>query len=586
MTAGNDRRALVRPYTVTRGRTATAAAWPPETVIAAVDRPTAQRHAVPDTARGDLIQRVRGAVLLPGEPGFREEAGSTAAPRLVLCARDRDDVAAGLAVAAEHDLRVIVGGRAAAAGTVRDHDGMLITTGRMRDLAVDPARRSVRVGAGVTWSELSAATAHHGLVAPSGHAPELGVVDQALRGGLGPWARAIGFAADQVEGLELVTADGVGRWVDAVHEIELFWALRGGAGGSRPFGVVTAIELGLSPTTELYGGQLGFDGSDDVRGDVLAAYPDWSASLDEATTSVLSWRRDTHGLQLRITHAGPSADGEEAVAAMRARDPVVDTVAPMPASAPGSAERGTVPRSGWARGLLLRELHPDVLAVLAEAMADSPAAVEIHHLGGATALRPAVDDAVGGRHARYAIVLVDERAPDGGAPSRGSHLFGQLAPYAAGTATVTLADGGIDLAADPDGATRARLADLADRHDPAGRFRAGRPVTGRHRENVALLASSASDVPSLTSGNWGTSPTVTDDAPESDAGPEARAILRLARPWRSVAEIAGTLGLPLGVVRVLVADLDEAGLVTVHRPPAQDVTDHLERVLRGLRQRL
>jgi hypothetical protein len=76
-----------------------------------------------------------------------------------------------------------------------------------------------------------------------------------------------------------------------------------------------------------------------------------------------------------------------------------------------------------------------------------------------------------------------------------------------------------------------------------------------------------------------------------DAGPEARAIIELARPWRSVAEIASALGLPLGVVRVLLTDLDAAGLVTVHRPPSLDPadpdhTDHLERALRGLRNRL
>lgn len=70
------------------------------------------------------------------------------------------------------------------------------------------------------------------------------------------------------------------------------------------------------------------------------------------------------------------------------------------------------------------------------------------------------------------------------------------------------------------------------------------------------------------------------------SAPEARAIVEAARPWRSLAEIAAGVRLPLGVVRVLVTDLADAGLVRVHRPDAGADTDQLERALRGLRARI
>lgn len=69
--------------------------------------------------------------------------------------------------------------------------------------------------------------------------------------------------------------------------------------------------------------------------------------------------------------------------------------------------------------------------------------------------------------------------------------------------------------------------------------------------------------------------------------PECQAILGFCRDWRSVAEISAVLRLPLGVARVLVADMAVEGLVRVHQ------TDHvegrpdlnlLERVLSGLRK--
>lgn len=52
---------------------------------------------------------------------------------------------------------------------------------------------------------------------------------------------------------------------------------------------------------------------------------------------------------------------------------------------------------------------------------------------------------------------------------------------------------------------------------------------------------------------------------DDTAGPEHHAILRLCSIPRSVAEVAALLSVPLGVARVLVGDMAEAGNVVVHR---------------------
>ena len=82
----------------------------------------------------------------------------------------------------------------------------------------------------------------HGLTALAGSAPDVGVVGYSLGGGISWHARSLGLAANNVLAIELVTADGAHRRVDADNEPELFWALRGGGG---TFGVVTAIEFRL-----------------------------------------------------------------------------------------------------------------------------------------------------------------------------------------------------------------------------------------------------------------------------------------------------------------------------------------------------
>lgn len=71
------------------------------------------------------------------------------------------------------------------------------------------------------------------------------------------------------------------------------------------------------------------------------------------------------------------------------------------------------------------------------------------------------------------------------------------------------------------------------------------------------------------------------------ATPERRQIFSLCREFRSVAEIAALLSVPLGVARVLIGDLAEEGLVVVHQPGAATNGPDLallEKVLSGLRK--
>ena len=69
--------------------------------------------------------------------------------------------------------------------------------------------------------------------------------------------------------------------------------------------------------------------------------------------------------------------------------------------------------------------------------------------------------------------------------------------------------------------------------------------------------------------------------------PECQAILQFCLDWRSVAEISAVLRMPLGVARILVADMSADGLVRIHqRDDSEGRPDLnlLERVLSGLRK--
>jgi FAD/FMN-containing dehydrogenase len=120
---------------------------------------------------------------------------------------------------------------------------VVIDTRWINSIAVDAATRTATVGAGASLGELYKAIAPHGFAFPGGSCPTVGVSGHALGGGYGYLARPFGLACDNLLSAELVNAQGQLVQADAQQNADLFWACRGGGGGS--FGVATGYRLRL-----------------------------------------------------------------------------------------------------------------------------------------------------------------------------------------------------------------------------------------------------------------------------------------------------------------------------------------------------
>ncbi len=152
-----------------------------------------------------------------------------------------DDVVAIVEHARRHGLRVAPQGTGHNAGPLGDlADTILLSTSRMRGVEIDVEGRRARVAAGTLWLEVTEPASEHGLAPMAGSSPDVGVVGYSLGGGVSWLARKHGLAANSVLAIEVVTADGRLRRVDADNDADLFWALRGGGGS---FGIVTAMEI-------------------------------------------------------------------------------------------------------------------------------------------------------------------------------------------------------------------------------------------------------------------------------------------------------------------------------------------------------
>ena len=133
-------------------------------------------------------------------------------PRYVAECLAVDDVVAALAFAREHDLPVAVraGGHSVAGLSLCD-DGVVLDVRGMADIDVDPDRRIARVGGGAIWADLDRATQVHGLATTGGRVSTTGVAGLTLGGGSGWLERKHGLACDNLVAAELVTWDGRDR---------------------------------------------------------------------------------------------------------------------------------------------------------------------------------------------------------------------------------------------------------------------------------------------------------------------------------------------------------------------------------------
>ena len=327
-------------------------------------------------------------------------------PALAVAAATEADVAEAVRFAVEQDLPVDL--QATGHGPFRAMDGgLLITTRALTTVNVDAERRVARISAGATSADVLAAGAPHGLAATVGAAPGVGFVSYALGGGLGPIGRAHGYAADHVRRLDVITADGRALTVTPEQEPDLFWALRGGGGGIC---AVTALEIDLLPIAELYGGALFFAADqvagavDSFREGIRTAPPELSLSLAFVTFPDLpvvpAALRGRFCAHLRVAYAGGAGEGDRLIAPMRARSPFLDTVEMLPITSIGTIHQDPVqPFHVITDSLALRSegALDDLLPLVRQ---DAPYVLEVRHLGGALAARPARPSSTGHRAAR------------------------------------------------------------------------------------------------------------------------------------------------------------------------------------------
>jgi len=404
-------------------------------------------------------------------------------PEAVAFVASADDVVKVVGFAGAHDLRVAGQGTGHGAVALEPLDGtILIKTERMRGIEIDPDARTARVEAGALVLELSEAAQAHGLSSMPGSAPDVGVIGYTLGGGLSWLGRRYGFACNRVRGIELITADGEPRTVDAENDPDLFWALRGGGGG---YAIVTALHLDLIPIGDIYAGALLFPA--EVGAEAVRAYRDWAAGLSDEVTSVVRFLRpppvpdvpeqlrNVPLLTIDAACIGDQAAGEATIAPLlEIGEPIMNTFGQIPSEGLCRIHMDPEqPVPGMGHHQVIRELPDeaiDAFTELAGPESGSPLLLtELRHLGGALGRPDPSGGALSHIDADFAMFGVGlPMTPELGQAieDRLNRFDDAMGPWAAEGGYFNFAERPCDADAILAPEVCARLADVKRRYDP------------------------------------------------------------------------------------------------------------------------
>jgi FAD/FMN-containing dehydrogenase len=161
--------------------------------------------------------------------------------------------------------------------------GLIIDVSNLKTVTVSGT--TATVGAGTRLIDFYNGLAAKGRAVPGGSCPTVGIAGLTLGGGVGVTARAYGLTCDNLESLQIVTANGavLTATAEAAQHGDLFWACQGGGGGN--FGVVTSFTFRTMPAPEPVLFSLSWPWSQAAR--VVAGWQSWAPHAPDAMWSNL-----------------------------------------------------------------------------------------------------------------------------------------------------------------------------------------------------------------------------------------------------------------------------------------------------------
>ncbi len=402
-----------------------------------------------------LRNTIKGRVILPGDQDYNDtrkiwNAMIDKSPAVIVRPAGAEDVGAAIIFACDNELEIAIkGGGHNVAGNAVCDNGLMLDLSCMKSIQVTPSARTARVQAGALLQDLDRETQNYGLATPAGFVSTTGLAGLTLGGGVGYLSRKYGLTIDNLQSVELVTADGNRVRASTDENPELFWGLRGGGGN---FGVVTSFDYELHKQgPQVLAGPVAWPFEEAPT--VLREIVDMIRTMPDEVSCLPIIRRappapflpeNVHGkmvLVVAMIYAGDPEIGQTALAPLRRiGQPIADAVATKPYTQFQSmfdAATGAGARNYW-KSHFFNELSGEVVDCLCEHAAQITSAessIGMLSLGGEITRRASANTAYAHRQANW-VVNIQSRWRDAEDDERhiswARKLFEALAPHATG----------------------------------------------------------------------------------------------------------------------------------------------------------
>lgn len=334
-----------------RGSTAAALGLGFGTYLRKADASAHRQSATPvaggpsPSALEDLRSRLNGTLMLPGDSGYASASAPANGryldilPAAVARCADEADVVTCIAWCNENGVPPVGRGGGHSYAGYSTTTGLLVDIRRLNSVVVDKKNETVTCGGAALNNDFFIATEDGPLFLPGGTCLGVGMGGLTLGGGIGYNTHWAGLTADRLTASRIVTASSDVLDIDSSRNDDLFWACRGGAGGS--FGINTSFSFNLVrvPETNISWYRFDWTGAD-AAGGVLSAFQQIlttapvafnAVAMAEATEIGSGGPREAINVMSRGQYIGPIGELQELIAPLLAvATPAKQTLTEMP----------------------------------------------------------------------------------------------------------------------------------------------------------------------------------------------------------------------------------------------------------------
>ncbi len=260
--------------------------------------PSAHGSQVPVDSLKASLNPLDAIVLVPKDAQFKEtfisfNKRTTVTPAVRVLCKTPESVAICLQWAKQNAVPLAMRNGGHSYEGFSQSSGLVIDVRMMDSISLSENGDHATIGAGAVLGRVYEAVAKKGRVIPAGSCPTVGVTGHTTGGGYGLLARPFGLAADSLTGAEMINAQGQLLTINDKENADLFWAIRGGGGGS--FGVITELQFKTHVTKKVVTFICSWSATQKTATSLFKAWQEWAPQAPNGITSLMKFSKEASG---------------------------------------------------------------------------------------------------------------------------------------------------------------------------------------------------------------------------------------------------------------------------------------------------